>query len=68
MIVPAEECAVLEDVVEVVHVSRHIVGLAADDLDPLQAFLGELLAVLAVDLEPEKLHYKRIHKEIHLFP
>lgn len=48
---PAEEGAVLEHLVEVVHVPGDVEVLLGDEPNPFQRFLGELLRIFAVDLQ-----------------
>ena len=51
---PAQESSILQDLIEVVHVTRCVEVLASDDFDPFQTFLGKLFTVLAIDLHTKK--------------
>lgn len=47
----AEEGAVLEDLIEVVHVAGRVEVLLGDPADPLEDFLGQVFAVFGIHLE-----------------
>lgn len=58
--VPAEQSAVLQDLVKVVHVPVGVYVLAGDRFDPFQTLLRQLFAVLAVDLHNTTINFINI--------